>query len=152
MEDVKTDCKAREVVVKGKKAAEDPMKVVERIQRKAGRKVELLTPLPPPKPEKKEVEKKEEEKPKVEEKKSEVSHTLFHFFPKEIFTLISASFLSSLLTAASDRDRAQSSYALRGLRRRDEEDDTEDERFLCFLFTFKRLCDRSLYAEAFICS
>ncbi|KAJ8459774.1 hypothetical protein OPV22_032700 [Ensete ventricosum] len=70
VEDVKTDCKACEVVVKGKKAAEYPMKVVERIQRKTGRKVELLTPLTPPKPEKKEVEKKEDEKPKVEEKKA----------------------------------------------------------------------------------
>ncbi|CAL9054275.1 unnamed protein product [Musa banksii] len=71
VEDVKTDCRTHKVVVKGKKAAEDPMKVVERVQKKAGRKVELLTPLPPPKPEKKEEEKTEEEKPKVEEKKEE---------------------------------------------------------------------------------
>ena len=69
---MKTDCKSHKVVVKGKKAAEDPLKVVERVQKKSGRKVELLTPLPPPKPEKKEEEKKEEEKPKPEEKKEEV--------------------------------------------------------------------------------
>lgn len=69
---MKTDCKSHEVVVKGKKAAEDPLKVVERVQKKSGRKVELLTPLPPPKPEKKEEEKKEEETPKTEEKKEEV--------------------------------------------------------------------------------
>lgn len=75
MEDVKTDSRTHKVVVKGKKAAEDPMKVVERVQKKTGRKVELLTPLPPMKPEKKE-EKSEEEKPKVEEKKEEVSHLL----------------------------------------------------------------------------
>lgn len=65
------DCKTHKVVVKGKKAAEDPLKVVERVQKKSGRKVELLTPVPPPKPEKKEEEKKEE-KPKPEEKKEVV--------------------------------------------------------------------------------
>ncbi|XP_038986883.1 heavy metal-associated isoprenylated plant protein 7-like isoform X2 [Phoenix dactylifera] len=70
VEEVKTDCRNYKVVVKGKKAAEDPLKVVERVQKKTGRKVELLTPLPPPKPEKEE-EKKEEEKPKPEEKKEE---------------------------------------------------------------------------------
>lgn len=71
VEDVTTDCKTHKVVVKGKKAAEDPMKVVDRIKRKTGRKVELLTPLPPPKVEEKKEEPKEEEKPKVEEKKEE---------------------------------------------------------------------------------
>ncbi|KAJ0988799.1 hypothetical protein J5N97_007155 [Dioscorea zingiberensis] len=71
VEEVKTDCKSHKVVVKGKKAAEDPLKVVERVQKKSGRKVELLTPLPPPKPEKKEEEKEKEEKPQPEEKKEE---------------------------------------------------------------------------------
>ena len=71
VEEVKTDCRIHKVVVKGKKAAEDPLKVVERVQKKTGRRVELLTPLPPPKPEKKEEEKKEE-KPKPEEKEEEV--------------------------------------------------------------------------------
>ncbi|CAA6659969.1 unnamed protein product [Spirodela intermedia] len=69
VEDVKTDCQTHEVVVKGKVAAADPLKVVDRVQRKSRRKVELLTPIPP-KPEK-EAEKKEEEKPKPEEKKEE---------------------------------------------------------------------------------
>ncbi|KAK1271314.1 hypothetical protein QJS04_geneDACA012572 [Acorus gramineus] len=68
VEDVKTDCKTHKVVVKGKDA--DPLKVVERVQKKSGRKVELLTPLPKPKPEEpKKVE--EEKKPKPEEKKEE---------------------------------------------------------------------------------
>lgn len=72
VEDVKTDCKTHKVVVKGRKAAEDPLKVVERVQKKSGRKVELLSPIPPPKPEPKpEEKKKEEEPPKVEEKKEE---------------------------------------------------------------------------------
>ncbi|XP_062223259.1 heavy metal-associated isoprenylated plant protein 7-like [Phragmites australis] len=71
VEDVSADSKAHKVVVKGKKAAADPMKVVERVQKKTGRKVELLSPLPLPK-EKKEDEKKEEpEPPKPEEKKEE---------------------------------------------------------------------------------
>ncbi|XP_044324253.1 heavy metal-associated isoprenylated plant protein 7 isoform X2 [Triticum aestivum] len=70
VEDVIADSKAHKVVVKGKKAAADPMKVVERVQKKTGRKVELLSPLPPPPEEKKEEEKKEEpEPPKPEEKK-----------------------------------------------------------------------------------
>ena len=53
---MKTDCRTHEVTVKGKA---DPLAVVDRVQRKSGRKVELLTPIPP-KPE------KEEEKPKPE--------------------------------------------------------------------------------------
>ncbi|CAN6238220.1 unnamed protein product [Urochloa humidicola] len=72
VEDVSADSKAHKVVVKGKKAAADPMKVVERVQKKTGRKVELLSPMPPPKDEKKEEEKKEEpEPPKPEEEKKE---------------------------------------------------------------------------------
>lgn len=63
-----TDCRTHKVVVKGKVAAADPLKVVDRVQKKSGRKVELLTPIPP-KPEKKEEKKEEEkEKPKPEEK------------------------------------------------------------------------------------
>ncbi|PIA58401.1 hypothetical protein AQUCO_00500372v1 [Aquilegia coerulea] len=63
VEDVKTDYKAHMVVVKGKTA--DPIKVCERIQKKSGRKVEIISPLPKPPEEKKEeqvAEKKEEKK------------------------------------------------------------------------------------------
>ncbi|KAL6977903.1 Heavy metal-associated isoprenylated plant protein 7, partial [Sarracenia purpurea var. burkii] len=45
-EDVQTDCKTHKVVVKGEKA--DPVKVVERVQRKSHRQVELLSPVPKP--------------------------------------------------------------------------------------------------------
>ncbi|WOL10740.1 heavy metal-associated isoprenylated plant protein 3-like [Canna indica] len=69
VEDVKTDYRTHKMVVKGKKAAENPMKVVEWIQKKTGRKVELLTPLPPSKTKKKEEDKKEEENLKEDEKK-----------------------------------------------------------------------------------
>ncbi|PNT60922.1 hypothetical protein BRADI_5g08240v3 [Brachypodium distachyon] len=69
VEDVVADSKAHKVVVKGKKAAADPMKVVERVQKKTGRKVELLSPIPAPVEEKKEEEKEEPEPPKPEEKK-----------------------------------------------------------------------------------
>ncbi|XP_071922304.1 uncharacterized protein [Coffea arabica] len=61
VESVTADCKGSKVVVKGKSA--DPVKVCERIHRKSGRKVELISPLPKPL----------EEAPKapVEEKKTE---------------------------------------------------------------------------------
>ncbi|XP_006647270.3 heavy metal-associated isoprenylated plant protein 7-like [Oryza brachyantha] len=73
VEDIVTDSKAHKVIVKGKKAAADPMKVVQRVQKKTGRKVELLSPMPPPVEEKKEEEKKEEpEPPKPEEKEPTV--------------------------------------------------------------------------------
>ncbi|BAF08848.1 heavy metal-associated isoprenylated plant protein 7 [Oryza sativa Japonica Group] len=73
VEDVVADSKAHKVIVKGKKAAADPMKVVHRVQKKTGRKVELLSPMPPPVEEKKEEEKKEEpEPPKPEEKEPTV--------------------------------------------------------------------------------
>ncbi|KAL3374160.1 hypothetical protein AABB24_005895 [Solanum stoloniferum] len=66
VEDVLTDCKSHKVVVKGEKA--DPLKVLERVQKKSHRKVELLSPIPKPpaeeakKPEEKEIAKPEEKK------------------------------------------------------------------------------------------
>ncbi|XP_057765083.1 heavy metal-associated isoprenylated plant protein 7-like [Salvia miltiorrhiza] len=44
VEEVRADCKASKVVVKGKGA--DPIKVCQRIQKKSGRKVEIISPLP----------------------------------------------------------------------------------------------------------
>ncbi|XP_038896060.1 heavy metal-associated isoprenylated plant protein 7-like [Benincasa hispida] len=68
VEDVITDCKTHKVVVKGEKA--DPLKVLDRVQRKSHRQVELLSPIPkPPAPEESKPE--EKEKPKPEEKKEE---------------------------------------------------------------------------------
>lgn len=61
------DSKASKVVVKGKGA--DPIKVCERLQKKSGKKVELISPLPKPPDEKKEEDIKE---PQPEEKKEEV--------------------------------------------------------------------------------
>ncbi|KAK6123738.1 hypothetical protein DH2020_042519 [Rehmannia glutinosa] len=66
VEDVITDCRTSKVVVKGEKA--DPLKVLERIQRKSHRQVELISPIPKPpseepkKPQEKEVVKPEEKK------------------------------------------------------------------------------------------
>lgn len=67
MDEVTTDSKAGKVVVKGKAA--DPIKVCERLQKKSGRKVELISPMPEPPEEANKEENKE--KPK-EEKKEEV--------------------------------------------------------------------------------
>lgn len=71
VEDVLTDCKTHKVVVKGEKA--DPLKVLERIQKKSHRQVELLSPIPkPPAPAAEEPKKREEkEAVKPEEKKEE---------------------------------------------------------------------------------
>ncbi|XP_030456987.2 heavy metal-associated isoprenylated plant protein 7-like [Syzygium oleosum] len=66
VEEVTTDSKASKVVVKGKSA--DPVKVCERLQKKSGRKVELISPLPKPPEEEKKEEAKE---PPKEEKKEE---------------------------------------------------------------------------------
>ncbi|KAK8546731.1 hypothetical protein V6N13_093776 [Hibiscus sabdariffa] len=71
VEHVATDSKANKVVVKGKSA--DPSKVYERLLKKYGRKVELVSPLPklpPPPPEEEKKEENKEPKPK-EEKKEE---------------------------------------------------------------------------------
>ncbi|XP_023738226.1 heavy metal-associated isoprenylated plant protein 7 [Lactuca sativa] len=67
VEEVTTDCKASKVVVKGKEL--DPIKVSERIQKKSGRKVEIISPLP--KPPEAEPEKKQEPEPPKDEKKDE---------------------------------------------------------------------------------
>ncbi|KZV44550.1 neurofilament medium polypeptide-like [Dorcoceras hygrometricum] len=64
VEEVKTDCRSSKVVVKGEKA--DPLKVLERVQKKSHGLVELISPIPKPveakKPEEKEVVKVEEKK------------------------------------------------------------------------------------------
>ncbi|CAA6668349.1 unnamed protein product [Spirodela intermedia] len=70
VEEVKTDCGNHLVVVKGKVAAGDPLGLVNRLQRKNGRKVELLTPVLP-----KPVEKKDEN-PKPVLKKEEQQVTM----------------------------------------------------------------------------
>lgn len=75
MEEVATDSKVSKVVVKGKAA--DPIKVCERLQKKSGRKVELISPLPKP-PE----EKKEENKEQKEEKKEEVRFQTYQYYSK----------------------------------------------------------------------
>ena len=66
VENVTTDSRAGKVVVKGKEA--DPLKVCERLQKKSGRKVELISPLP----KLPEQQPKEDEKQPKEEKKEEV--------------------------------------------------------------------------------
>ncbi|KAJ8752568.1 hypothetical protein K2173_005457 [Erythroxylum novogranatense] len=68
VEDVITDCKTSKVIVKGEKA--DPLKVLDRVQRKSHRQVQLISPIPkPPSEEEKKAEQKEE--PKPQEKKEE---------------------------------------------------------------------------------
>ncbi|KAL4568087.1 hypothetical protein LXL04_023688 [Taraxacum kok-saghyz] len=63
VEDVTTDCKTHKVVVKGEKA--DPLKVLERVQKKSHRQVELLSPIPKPSAEEPKVEEKESPKPEA---------------------------------------------------------------------------------------
>jgi len=82
VEEVITDCKSHMVVVKGEKA--EPLKVLERIQKKSHRKVELLSPIPIA-PEEGKIA--EEEKAAPEEKKKEevnvflfLNFLLFHLF------------------------------------------------------------------------
>lgn len=75
VEDVITDCKSHKVVVKGEKA--DPLKVLERVQRKNHRQVELLSPIPKP-PAEDEKKPEEKEAPKPEEKKEEVRINSLH--------------------------------------------------------------------------
>ncbi|XP_023003376.1 heavy metal-associated isoprenylated plant protein 7-like isoform X1 [Cucurbita maxima] len=67
VENVTTDSRAGKVVVKGKEA--DPLKVCQRLQKKSGRKVELISPLPKPP----EQQPKEDEKQPKEEKKEEAT-------------------------------------------------------------------------------
>ncbi|KAL1553981.1 Heavy metal-associated isoprenylated plant protein 7 [Salvia divinorum] len=67
VEDVMTDCRTSKVVVKGEKA--DPLKVLERVQRKSHRQVELISPIPPPPAAE---EEKKPEAPKPEVKKEEL--------------------------------------------------------------------------------
>ncbi|KAL4312406.1 hypothetical protein GQ457_01G046360 [Hibiscus cannabinus] len=65
VEHVATDSKANKVVVKGKTA--NPTKVYERLLKKYGRKVELVSPLPKPPPPPEEEKKQENQEPKPKE-------------------------------------------------------------------------------------
>ncbi|KAJ4974800.1 hypothetical protein NE237_007974 [Protea cynaroides] len=69
VEDVQTDCKTHKVVVKGEKA--DPLKVLDRVQRKSHRQVELLSPTPKPPAEDPKKDEGNKENVKPEEKKEE---------------------------------------------------------------------------------
>lgn len=80
------DSRTSKVVVKGKAA--DPIKVCERLQKKSGKKVELISPLPKP-PEEKKVE---TEKPPKEEKKDEVNHCLLASICFNIVTFVKKPF------------------------------------------------------------
>ncbi|PNX99541.1 translation initiation factor IF-2-like protein [Trifolium pratense] len=76
VEEVSADSKGSKVVVKGKAA--DPIKVLKRLQKKSGKKVELISPLPKPPEEKKEEEIKAPPPPQPEEKKDEREFVTFH--------------------------------------------------------------------------
>ncbi|KAG7012325.1 Heavy metal-associated isoprenylated plant protein 7 [Cucurbita argyrosperma subsp. argyrosperma] len=69
VEDVITDCKTHKVIIKGEKA--DPLKVLDRVQKKSHRQVELLSPIPKPPAAAEEPKPEEKETPKSEEKKEE---------------------------------------------------------------------------------
>ncbi|CAH9129633.1 unnamed protein product [Cuscuta epithymum] len=60
VESIQVDEKNHRAIVKGKKA--DPIKVTERLRKKSGKHVELISPIPKPK-------KQENKEPKKEEKK-----------------------------------------------------------------------------------
>lgn len=78
VEDVTADYKASKVIVKGKTA--DPMKVCQRIQKKSGRKVELISPLPKPPPEDNKEENKEPPTPPPPQDNNKEQVFLFSFF------------------------------------------------------------------------
>ncbi|XP_039063561.1 heavy metal-associated isoprenylated plant protein 7-like [Hibiscus syriacus] len=69
VEDVMTDCKSNKVVMKGDKA--DPLKVLDRLQRKSHRKVELISPIPEPPAPAEETKAEDKENSKPEDKKEE---------------------------------------------------------------------------------
>ncbi|XP_059315949.1 heavy metal-associated isoprenylated plant protein 8-like [Lycium ferocissimum] len=60
VEEIEIDEKNHKVVVKGEKA--DPLKVAERLRKKSGKHVELISPIPPKKKEEEKKEKKQEPK------------------------------------------------------------------------------------------
>ncbi|XP_010259716.1 PREDICTED: heavy metal-associated isoprenylated plant protein 3-like [Nelumbo nucifera] len=64
-----TDCRTHKVVVKGKKA--NPLKVLDRVQKKIHRQVELLTPIPKPPAEEPKKDEENKENVKPEEMKEE---------------------------------------------------------------------------------
>lgn len=88
---MKADSKSKIVVIKGKTV--DPVKICERVQKKTGKKVELISPLPKPPEE----EKKEENKEAEEEKKEEVLYLHFVLLKKEFNRVGNCFFTLSLV-------------------------------------------------------
>lgn len=96
--EVAADWRTQKVVVKGQKAAANPLKVVEHLEREIYKKVQLLTPLPPPQPGKKKPKAKDQLKKKKkeeEDKKEEVPQSanllfssLLLLFSKLFFLLL----------------------------------------------------------------
>ncbi|KAK8961455.1 Heavy metal-associated isoprenylated plant protein 26 [Platanthera guangdongensis] len=117
VEDVTTDCRTHKVVIKGKKAAEDPLKVAERVQKKSGRKVELLIPLPSPKTEKKKEEEKTEEKPKPEKEAQPVISVILnvHMHCEACAQEIKKRILRMKGVQAADADLKSSQVLVKGI-------------------------------------
>ncbi|KAK8942510.1 Heavy metal-associated isoprenylated plant protein 26 [Platanthera zijinensis] len=116
VEDVTTDCRTHKVVIKGKKAAEDPLKVAERVQKKSGRKVELLIPQPSPKTEKKKEEEKPEEKPKPEKEAPVISVVLnVHMHCEACAQEIKKRILRMKGVQAADPDLKSSQVLVKGI-------------------------------------
>ncbi|KAJ0674315.1 putative protein kinase RLK-Pelle-CrRLK1L-1 family [Helianthus annuus] len=76
VEGVETDCENHKVVVKGEKA--DPLKVLERIHKETGRKVELLSPVTKPLVE--EAKRLEQEKPSKREEYEKDEVVINYYF------------------------------------------------------------------------
>lgn len=96
VEEVSADSKGRKVVVKGKGV--DPRKVWERVQKKSGRKVELISPLPKSQVHQKEEESKNQQQPppppsQPTHQKEEVISNNLHYFsnPEELLLFLSLS-------------------------------------------------------------
>ncbi|XP_047332887.1 heavy metal-associated isoprenylated plant protein 7-like isoform X2 [Impatiens glandulifera] len=65
IDDVFIDCKNHKVIIKGDKV--DPLKILERVQKKSHRKVELISPIPSPPPAAENVKPEVNETPKLPE-------------------------------------------------------------------------------------
>lgn len=142
VEDVFADATERKVVVKGKKAAADPMKLVEHIRKKTNHIVQLISPILPPPEEKKE----EPEPPKPEKEVNKIIFiwmfckffmclplllhivVLLYYFDDDNHIMFSYRFVLSL-EATGDRCCDEDAHSLQGMCSVDQEEDPQYQRF-----------------------
>ncbi|XP_042425864.1 heavy metal-associated isoprenylated plant protein 7-like [Zingiber officinale] len=149
--EVARDWRAQKVVVKGKKAVANPLKVVEHLERETDKKVQLLTPLPPPQPGKKKPTRRKEEEDKKDEVPQQNPQSAHLFFSLRslllLFSKLFATFLPPKIVVTSFQLQMHWSACTRKMAKKI----LKMQGFLCLLL-FHSFVNRHKRYEKLVCA